>query len=91
VYEWDENKRLSNIDKHGVDFADMVPLFGSDEALVMLDNREDYGEERYILFCPFNEIVFHVAFTRRNETIRIISARKANKRERKYYEQRKYN
>mgnify|MGYP006441473365 CR=1 FL=1 len=91
-FEWDNNKRQTNLDKHGVDFAGIIPLFFRQEALMLQDKRYSGNEQRYRLFCPDQGVVFQVAYTvRDNEVIRIISARRANKRERRYYEQRKNN
>jgi uncharacterized DUF497 family protein len=87
-FEWDETKRQSNIETHGVDFADILPLFIQPETVVFEDTRKDYGEERYILMGELHDLLFQVAFTRRGTTIRIISARRGNKRERRIYEQR---
>jgi uncharacterized DUF497 family protein len=91
VFEWDENKRQSNIDRHGIDFLDVLSLFSHPDALAFEDARQDYGEDRFILLCRDNGRLFHVAYTQRGERIRIISARRGNKRERRYYERRKQN
>lgn len=85
-YEWDENKRQGNVERHGVDFLDVLPLFHSSDAIVLEDNRRDYGEIRYILFGEIDNRLFQIAYTRRGSVIRVISARRGNKRERKIYE-----
>ena len=86
VFEWDENKRQANIEKHGIDFADISPIF-SHPIVEVTDNRRDYGETRIILLGQIKERVLYVVYTQRGGIKRIISARKANKREqRKYYE-----
>lgn len=46
LYAWDERKRVSNLRKHGVEFA-IVQNFDFETALVLRDNRKNYGEERY--------------------------------------------
>ncbi len=46
-FEWDEAKRLTNLKKHGVDFAD-IEEFGWDVALLESDESSDYGEDRFI-------------------------------------------
>jgi uncharacterized protein len=85
-FEWDEQKRQANIEKHGIDFADISPLF-SNPIVEFIDNRVDYGETRTILFGQIEQRVICVVYTQRGSVCRIISARKANKREqRKYYE-----
>jgi uncharacterized DUF497 family protein len=87
LFEWDEDKNRANIQKHKIDFADIPAIF-SGPMLVELDDREDYGEERWIGIGFLRDIVVVVVFTeRRKDTIRIISARKAGKHERKRYEQ----
>ena len=86
-FDWDEAKRLANIKKHGVDFADIVTIFEND-VFTIEDQRFDYGETRYITFGLFKFRVIVVAHTHNNEVIRIISARKASKyEEEQYFEQ----
>jgi hypothetical protein len=86
-FEWDEDKNRANIQKHKIDFADVPAVFNG-PMLVELDEREDYGEERWIGMGFLRDIVVVVVFTqRRQDTLRIISARKVSKHERKRYEQ----
>ncbi|OKH18763.1 BrnT family toxin [[Limnothrix rosea] IAM M-220] len=85
-FEWDESKNLSNIQKHGIDFAD-VPIMFEREMLSRLDDRFDYGEERWIGIGFIRRGVAVVVWTERYQnTIRIISARKANRYERRQFE-----
>lgn len=84
-FEWDEAKRRSNVEKHGVDFVDAA-LVLADSPLILEDNRRDYGEERCIALGELNGLLFVVAFTLRNGAFRIISARRANSRERRFYD-----
>lgn len=88
-FEWDENKNQSNFEKHGIYFEEAVEVFKSD-CLTWIDDRKDYGETREITIGEINKhIVLVLVHTDRFGTIRIISARKANERERrKYYEHR---
>jgi uncharacterized protein len=90
MFEWDEAKRLWNISDRGIDFADMMPAFTSPDAIVVEDGRKNYGERRFNLLCPLNTILFHITFTTRGEMIRIISARRANQREREAYARKKH-
>ena len=83
-YDWDETKRLLNYDKHGVDFSEVVD-FEWDVALVMADNRRDYGEERYLAYAPIGSRLYAMVFTIQNGKKRIISLRKSNIRELKKY------
>ena len=85
-FEWDENKRESNLSKHGIDFADAAKIFNR-PVLERVDNRYDYGETRIVALGEENGIVLFVVYTWRGEVRRIISARRATKRERnKYYQ-----
>ena len=83
-YEWDENKRIKNLQKHKVDFIDAKSLFNG-YTLTVADNRIPYGEQRFITLGLINERVFVVVHTERKESIRIISIRKATKNEQKMY------
>ena len=84
-FEWDEAKRRSNLAKHGVDFTDAGQVL-ADARLVLEDTRRDYGEQRCLAFGEMNGLLFVVAFTLRDGAFRIISARRANSRERRFYE-----
>ena len=86
-FEWDEDKNQTNIRKHGLDFSDAWEVFAS-PMLVGLDDREDYGEDRWIGVGVLWSRVVVVCFVERSEdTIRMISMRKATNQERKRYEQ----
>lgn len=86
-FEWDEAKRKANIAKHGIDFRDVPEMFTS-LMLVGSDVRKDYGETRKIGFGFVRGRLMAVAFTERApNSIRIISARKANKREEAHYQE----
>ena len=89
-FEWDENKRKLNIQKHGIDFEDAKRVFEG-ISLTFQDNRFDYGEQRLITMGLLYEIVIVIAHTEIDETIRIISMRKATKNEQKlFFERLKY-
>jgi uncharacterized protein len=83
-FTWDEEKRETNIKKHGIDFVDVCRLFAS-PFLTIPDERRDYGETRFIAFGYVDGRLMAVAYTKRIETTRIISARKANSREEKRF------
>lgn len=86
-FEWDEAKNEINIRKHGIDFADVKDMFNH-PMLTLLDDREDYGEERWIGLGWIHQLIGVVIYVERHEnTVRIISARKATKREVHRYEQ----
>ncbi|NWA68860.1 BrnT family toxin [Pseudomonas reactans] len=86
VFEWDESKNNANIVKHGIDFNDVPDIFRH-PMLALRDDRADYGEERWISIGWIKLLVGVVVYTeRRGDVIRIISARKATKKEAKYYD-----
>lgn len=86
-FEWDEAKRQQNIQKHGFDFRDAWQIFNS-PMLIALDERYDYGEDRWIGLGTIQTQVVIVVYTELNENvIRIISIRKAMTHERNRYEQ----
>ena len=82
TFVWDEKKNRSNIRKHGIDFRDVVDMFNH-PMLVYLDRRRDYGEDRWIGIGWLRRIVGVVVYVEweDEETIRIISARKATRYE----------
>jgi uncharacterized DUF497 family protein len=85
-YQWDKNKAASNLQKHGIEFADAVSVFSDDLAITIRDNR--FAEDRFVTIGmdAFGRILV-VVFTWRGEDIRLISARLAERRERKQYEE----
>jgi uncharacterized protein len=86
IFEWDEAKNRTNVRKHGFDFAEAEEMF-SYALLVRPDTREDYGEERWIgIGMMQGRVAFAVFAAPSNDTIRIISLRKANHEERQEYE-----
>ena len=86
-FEWDENKRQANIEKHGIDFADAVKIFDGFTHTTQ-DTREDWGEERFVTTGLLDGIEISVINTPRDKRLRIISVRRARKTERKrYYEE----
>jgi len=82
--EFDPDKDAANIEKHGVSLAFAADL-DWDEAFVWIDERFAYGEMRMIALAPSTQILYYVAFVDRGSTRRIISLRKANRREVKHY------
>ncbi len=85
TYEWDETKNRANIRKHGIDFMDVPSMF-QHPMVTFLDQRMDYGEERWIGIGILKTIVAVVVFTEpKDGTIRIISARKATTHEERIY------
>ena len=86
-FVWDEKKNQLNIKKHGFDFTDAWEIFNK-VLLAFPDNSRDYGEERWIGIGMLNNgtVVVVVFVEKDDDTIRIISMRKANKYEKSRYE-----
>ena len=85
-FKWDESKNKTNISERGLDFADAYQIFDA-PMLVRIDNRKDYGEERFVGIGLLKNLVVVIVFSEPNEqTIRIISLRKALKYEREQFE-----
>ncbi|MGD8472962.1 MAG: BrnT family toxin [Anaerolineae bacterium] len=88
-YQWDPEKAASNLGKHGVDFADAVGVFEDEWALTIKEEQVE-GEQRFAtLGTDFLERVLVVVYTYQGGTIRLISARRATRRERRAYEQKR--
>lgn len=88
VFEWDRRKVEINLKKHAVDFADAVAVFSDDSAITLQDDSN--GEERFVsVGLDALGRVLVVAFSWRGEKIRLISARRATRRERRQYEERR--
>ncbi|MDR3297249.1 MAG: BrnT family toxin [Prevotellaceae bacterium] len=85
-FEWDEHKREANIIKHGIDFFEITAVFEDEYLLTLEDKRKDYGEKRYrTIGMVGDELLIAVIHTDRENAIRIISARRAKKKERRDY------
>ena len=82
--EWDENKRLINLQKHKIDFIGSEEIFDG-YTVTFEDDSVDYYEQRFVTFGMFQEHVVAVIHTERDENIRMISIRKATKHEERYY------
>jgi uncharacterized DUF497 family protein len=86
--EWDAAKAASNLQKHGVAFEDAERVFYDAGRIETYDGRENHGEDRWATIGLVYAAVLYVVYTVRNEdTIRLISARKANASEQKQYRQ----
>ncbi len=84
-FEWDEDKAHVNLAKHGVSFLTAAEAFAC-EIVERVDDREDYGELRFIGLGRVKFDVYRIVYTWRSETVvRIISAQKAGKHEREIY------
>lgn len=83
-FEWDEAKRRANVRKHGIDFVGCEVVFEGFTVTVE-DDRFDYGEQRFVTFGLLESRVVAVSHTENADTIRVISIRKATKREQQNY------
>lgn len=88
-FEWDEEKNKTNIENHGISFSDAINIFFDKHRITGDDNKDDYYESREISIGRIceerNSPLVIVSHTNRENKIRIISARKANKKERSLY------
>ncbi|CAD0222642.1 MULTISPECIES: BrnT family toxin [Planktothrix] len=86
-FEWDEGKNQTNLIKHGFDFTDAYRIFNL-PMVVELDERENYREDRFVAIGLLDGRVVVIVYTEPDDqTIRIISLRKALSYEQKHYEQ----
>jgi len=89
-FEWDPRKAAANKSKHGVTFDEAVSVFADELALCMADPEHSDKEDRFVLLGLSSLVrllvVVH-AYREDDETIRIISARRANSRERAHYKE----
>jgi len=83
-FEWDSANADANLLKHGVDFSIAGRIFDDPNILIRFDPRPR-GEIRYQAIGIVNELVLFVSYTMRGEVCRIISARRASRRERQSY------
>ena len=84
--EFDPAKDKANFAKHGVSLA-LAGELDWEAALVWVDGRYEYDELRMIALAPKTEILYYVAFLELGEVRRVISLRRANRREVKHYVQ----
>ena len=85
-FEWDEAKAESNLIVHEVSFELAKTVFEDAFAIGRLDDRQDYGEHRFVIFgMAEGQVLLFVAYTERDDRIRIISARKVTKHEHDRY------
>ena len=86
-YEWDPRKAAENLQKHGVDFADAVIALEDENALTIEDLDPGNDEQRFktLGMGPSVNVLFVVHCERQEDRIRIISARKADRRETRQY------
>ena len=87
-FEWDENKPRTNLVKHGVSFAEAATVFGDPLSLTIPDPAHSQREDRFIILGQSHQQrLLVVVHTDRGDNIRLISARRASRSERKNYEE----
>jgi uncharacterized DUF497 family protein len=87
TFEWDARKARSNLAKHGVGFEEASTVFGDPLSLTIPDPEHSKIEDRFVTMgSAFTGKLLVVVHTDRRDNIRIISARRASRRERKSYE-----
>ena len=91
TFEWDDRKAERNTLKHGISFEMAAFAFDDPFALILDDEKHSAGEHRQWLIGDSGEKVLIVVFTMRlpRGNVRIVSARRANRRERRLYEESK--
>jgi hypothetical protein len=87
TFEWDARKAAQNAAKHGVPFEYAARVFLDPQRLDAVDERRDYGEERRLTIGRIEGRLYVIAYTPRSGIIRLISARKANERERRQHDE----
>ena len=83
-FVWDEEKRLANLSKHGLDFADAEQVFNS-PLVIFEDTRAAYGEQRMIAMGMLQALIVVIVHVDASDMIRIISMRKATRNETDIY------
>ena len=87
-FEWDESKSAKNLRKHGVPFEEASTVFGDPRSLTIYDEEHSAQEDRYIdIGLSTSGRVLIVVYTERDQSIHIISCRKATLSEQRQYEQ----
>jgi hypothetical protein len=84
-FEWDDTKDAINRRKHGLGLRDAAEIFRG-YVLIAEDARRDYGEQRFVALGEYDGEVVRLVFTERDRNIRIITAWKANRNDRKSYQ-----
>jgi len=88
VFDWDPRKAASNLRKHGVSFHEAAVIFADPLSITIQDPDHSVTEHRFITVgMDQSGRVLMVSHTDRGDAIRIISARKTTRQERKYYEE----
>ena len=88
IFEWDDKKAETNLRKHSISFEEASTVFADDLSITIEDPQHSQNENRYILIGQsIHSKTLVVVHLEKIDSIRIISARKATKKERKFYEE----
>lgn len=88
VFEWDPEKAAANLDKHGISFHEAATVFGDPLSTTFPEPDHSEGERRFLTIgASTSSTLLVVAHTEQDDTIRVISARRATPHERKFYEE----
>lgn len=85
LFEWDENKRLANLEKHGIDFVDAAAVFEGGARVYSYPSPK-HEEDRWVTVGQANGRLIAVIWTERQRAVRLISARSAREEERRQYQ-----
>ena len=91
AFDWDDGKDISNQKKHGISFEEAETVFLDENALLIHDPDHSCEEERFVLLglsAKLRMLVVNHCYRKNDEVIRLISARKATRMERKQYRER---
>ena len=83
MFEWDEVKRRATIEKHGLDFCDMIEVLANPHLVIPAQTQ---GEERFLAIGSFDGLTVVIVYTLRGDAIRLITARRARQNEKNHYQ-----
>jgi len=87
IFEWDQEKAYANLRKHGISFQEATHVFGDPLSTTFADSDHSEGEARFLTIGVFGKgVLLVIAHTDRGDAVRIINARPATRKERKFYE-----
>jgi len=85
--EYDQQKRQATIEERGLDFEDAHLVFAAPRRITWTDTRQEYGENRLVTMGELSGRLVIIVHTGRADATRIISMRKANEREKRWFEE----
>lgn len=85
MYEWDEAKRKANLRKHGLDFADASLVYEDPKKLTLISAWSEESRNLDLAFAEIHGTLLCLVYTERGDNVRVISFRRASRRERRLY------